>query len=228
MARRNARTGAETIRFDSATQHFQNWAYGTVAVAMRMVNDPGGGTFNGLFGNTKSGGGDDGFSIFFESAHVPELWSATANAAAISGGSAIVVADGWVLVVITKTTGATTPRAHIFKWSAGTWNHANFGAALADNVSFQTPVNIGRTDAANNEIDCDLAAIMALNQYVMTDSEVERLPRGSWRRWLRRGDDFLIEFPSGHDRVQTGVATSARTIGCGLMRSTTVTGTTRS
>jgi hypothetical protein len=226
VARHFTSASSERIRFNSTTQHFLNWTYGTIAAYVRKTTD---GANMMVLNNQNTAASDSGFGFLINTANKIDLWSNTANSDILST-STFLSTDGWGIVAVTKATGGT-PRAHFYKQQSATpWTHEAMTGAQADNTDVNpTNPNVSiscSSDATQFFVNGDIAAIIALNQQVMTDSEIERLPSGMWDRWLRRTDDFLIEFPSGRDAFVTGVNTS-RTVGRGTMRPTATVGTSR-
>jgi hypothetical protein len=76
--------------------------------------------------------------------------------------------------------------------------------------------------ALNDFFDGDIAAIMIVDKRSLTDSEIERLPRGLWEQVATGPTDVLREF-SYNDRVGLGT-----NIDASKRRDAVLTGTTRS
>jgi hypothetical protein len=53
-----------------------------------------------------------------------------ATASANSGATTLTIADGWVLVGVSKATGTVTPRLHIYK--GGVWTHAAMSGSVGN------------------------------------------------------------------------------------------------
>lgn len=229
MSRRFTKGSSEFIQFSTSGQHFTNWGFGTLAVCLKRISNSGS-NFQYLLCNTNAASTDSGFAFTFDLSDRFDLWSATGSTDRLSTTSFTTTA-GWGIVAITKTTGTTTARAHFFSWTSGTWTHENFSGTSADNTDVLSPpsVQIGEFWNAGGHgdyLDAEVAAVMALTNEAMTDSQIERLPAGLWDRWLTRAEDFLIEFPSGRDPYVSGTNT-VRTSGRATMKATSTTGTTR-
>lgn len=222
MAVRLTRASSGLIAFTAGT--FNNWPFGTLAAVVRRASF--GTDYHVMFGCRDTTGSADGFGMQFNPSNQLELWSETAGAVADS--TATVTTSDWYVVAITKATGSQTPRAHLFNWATGTWTHQAMSAALVDNADFGFPVWIGTSNPAfNSYFDGDVAAVMALTGRVMSDGEIERLPRGEWSRYVNRGDQFLAEFPTWPIPT-AGAGASCQALVPTGMRSSTVTGVSRS
>lgn len=223
MARHFTAASSEYIDFDTSAPLFQNWTWGTIAAWVKRASN--GSSFRVIVG-CDDGGADLGFGFLLVSSNETDLWSKTAGSDMLST-TTVLVADGWCLVGVTKTTGGT-PRLHIYKQSANTWTHENGSGTQADNAFVGDVVAIGANHQVGGSIagpfDGDIAAVLVLDQYSMTDSEIERLPSGAWDRYVTRQTDFYWESRSGRDTATaaTGVASNDR----GRVRSTNMVGTT--
>lgn len=224
MGRHFTRASTESITITTAAAFFQNWANGTIAAMVRTASDLGGGNYPVIIACENSGGTDDGFSFYVDGdlSQSLSVFLGTAGNISENASAAIQTANGWCCVAVTKVTGSTAPRFHIYKPTTNAWVHAAGGTALVDNTTFNTNLYIGRSQATvANRFDGDIAAVMVVGR-VMTDSEIERLPSGRWDRWLSKQTDYLREFPSGRDQIQLGRANDMA-----RQRDSALTGTSR-
>lgn len=177
----------------AANPPFQQFPWGTLAAVIRVA---GVGITQSIINIDFPASADDTMQYGVNPSNAVSLWLFTAGVS--QSGGTVAVADGWMVVAMTKASGNVTPRAHIFKWSAQSWAHTNAGGAMNNDASVaQTQIFLGN-DHVNESWNGDIAAVMCLPSRVLTDSEIERLPAGQWDRWLMQGD-LLYEFKSGRD-----------------------------
>lgn len=55
-----------------------------------------------------------------------------ASGVGVFSTTTILIADGWVRLLVSKAAGVATPRCHIFKQAAGVWTHEDMTATLSD------------------------------------------------------------------------------------------------
>lgn len=108
----------------------------------------------------------------------------------------------WFLIGVSKDTGTTTPRAHIFDMSTGTWTHQATSTTDADAaVTGQTVYAIGGITSGLFNFPGHIAATCSWHRRVLTDNEMERLPQGSWNKY---SPDTLVEMKSGRSPMGIG------------------------
>jgi hypothetical protein len=86
----------------------------------------------------------------------------------------VTVADGWVLVAVTKTSGTSTARFHKFVYSTDAWVHENFDAAFGGTGRTPTEMRF-----SNNEGGARTSADIAIGgtwDRVLADADLEQLP----------------------------------------------------
>lgn len=197
MARRFTSDGSANNAVSVTARGFTDWGFGTLAIVGYHVAafDSAGRTlltigtvaqdFVEVFIGGDGGGGTN---------NKLDLW----NGSASSRGVTVINSGGWYVWTVTKTTGTTTPRSHLYEWTSNTHTHEN------QNTTSANPTGTGATEhavsfaSAGTTFDGYVLAAAAWRSYTMTDSEVERLPRGLWTNY---SPDLLIEFPSGRDNM---------------------------
>ena len=60
----------------------------------------------------------------------------------------------WLLIVITRASGTTTLRYHVFNYAAGTWSHENSISATANDPYNVTTAEFGRWVVGSNYFTC--------------------------------------------------------------------------
>jgi hypothetical protein len=196
VARTFTNDGSLNCTFKVTAQGFTAWGFGTFAVVVRFATIPAAtGRSLGVIGTDAQD-----FVEFFT--HYSVTGSvAMYNGSSDTGTASTVTTSKWYVIVITKATGTVNPRGHMFDFGAGTWVHENMGGTLADASGTGATQHGVFGDSAGSEsgaFDGQFLAQAAWKSRAMTDSEVERLPRGLWDIW---SPDMLIEFPSGRDNV---------------------------
>jgi hypothetical protein len=74
-----------------------------------------------------------------------------------------------------------------------------------------TGFKVGANHTNADAFDGDMAALMMIPNYVMSDQEVERLPNGRWNHCVDAGGPgFLVEFPSKSQPLTRGAIDSGR------------------
>lgn len=110
-----------------------------------------------------------------------------------------ITAGKWYQFAWTKATGSVVPRFHRFDFATATWVHEAGSAAQPDDSTTIPQVGTGYDFGGGSAAyipDGDFAAVGCWKSRAMTDSEVERLPAGSWERYA---PDLYVGFPSGRD-----------------------------
>jgi hypothetical protein len=196
VARTFTNDGSANDTVKVTAQGFTAWGYGTLACVVRLAS------LNASHARSLMLIGTDAqdfveFYVNVSSANNLGFWNGSANVHMPYTS----VTNAWYVMAITKATGTTTPRGHIFDFAAGTWTHTNAGGTSVD------PTGTGATqhgtfgDSSGAELDAfdgQYLAMAAWKSRAMTDSECERLPRGLWDIW---NPDLLLEFPSGRDNL---------------------------
>jgi hypothetical protein len=132
-------------------------------------------------------------------------------------------ANVWQLIALTKATGTTAVRMHLYSWPTHSWAHNDAAGTISNSAGTGlTEHGVGGFSEAsgNGDLIGTLAAAMVLNSRVLSDQEIERLPRGNWYQWA---PDLLVEYPSGRDNPS-----SVRELSRNRMRQTASAGTSRS
>lgn len=142
-------------------------------------------------------GGDSGdFIELYISNTAPnplKIWNGTASASSTVNAPL----NEWCLIGFTKGAGTVTPRLHLYRWPTNAWTHQNATGTLADAAGTgATEHTIGGLGSSADDLAGDMAAAMVIKSRALSDSEVERLPRGQWSMF---NPDLLVEFPSGRD-----------------------------
>ena len=193
MARLFTNDGSLNDAVTVTAQGYTAWPYGTMAAVVYQTNSSATDAYNVVVCGTSA---QDFVELYSrESTHLVQLWNGTAD----FGGTTAITLNEWMLIAATKTTGTTTPRAHLFRWSTGTWTHENMGGTLADAAGTgATEHGIGFSGAGNGAFSFfgHVLAAAAWASRAMSDSEIERLASGLWDRWT---PSLLMEFPSGRD-----------------------------
>lgn len=182
------------------------FGFGTMAAAFRLLTDHGISTFPTLVGTDAST--DDAISLFLDGDNGmrPSSYFGPSGPVCGATGMPIAAADGWCIVAWTKATGTVAPRLHRYRWSANDWVHAASATTMADAAMTVTAIKVAQNHGNNEGGDLDIAAAMFAPNYVMSDSEIERLPRGMWDRWIDSvKPGFLAEFPP-RDQPTAGAA----------------------
>jgi hypothetical protein len=146
------------------------------------------------------------------------------NFATNGGGSVstwtMAVADGWMCIVASKTSGTTAARQSKFVYSTNTWTHADAGNTIADATI--TPGSGGTIrfgeEAGTRFLNGDIAAA-AIFPYIMTDAQREILPY-DLSSWLSMGPSGMWVFD------QSDVAVPIMDMSGGGANQTSITGTT--
>jgi len=132
-------------------------------------------------------GADASDDVLFQQNTSSNLWSArltAGNALRYRTGTTNtdaptitnVVADGWVLLAISKATGTTNPRFHKYVYSSNSWTHENAATTVADPGSpGTTDVRMGADEASATNFTGDIAVVGIWNK-VLADSQLESLP----------------------------------------------------
>lgn len=98
------------------------------------------------------------------------------NKIELSGSSTAASYTGttWLLIVVTKTTGTTTPRFHVYDYNTTSWTHNDGSATVGDgNVIPTTGINIGRFPSGTEFWNGDIAACALYRTWVPNDAAVE-------------------------------------------------------
>lgn len=218
MSRHITRAGADRLTFSLGAM--TTFPFGTMAMVFRLLTNHGGGTYPTLVGTDASG--DDAFSFFLDGDNGmrPSTYNGTGGAVCGAAGMPIAVADGWVFTAMTKATGTVAPRFHRYRWSANDWVHAASGTTTPNPALTVSAIKVGQNHLNNEGGDLDLVAALIASNYVMTDSEIERLPWGLWDRWVDQvkpgflweaGDRDQPIAGSGRDSSRSGARESALT-----------------
>lgn len=198
MARRFTRASSDAMAWDGSTGGIgTSFPYGTIIARVRRGANQG--NYQAIIELT-DGSANSPFAFGFTTANT--CWVYGANGALERDSTTTVTSQtDWTVAAVTKDTGNVTPRFHFFKGN-NAWTHEAGSGVMLDWAAI-TGVNVG-FDLAGDYLDADVAAVMALNSRVMTDSEIERSVQGSsWDQWVGP-HDFLAEFKSGRDPYIVG------------------------
>lgn len=111
---------------------------------------------------------------------------------AITGTSAM----GWILCAVTKATGTTSPRIHLYRWDTTTWQHADNTIGTVADRQDQTggTIRIGVIDGADFFAGRIAAVAEKGNATPLTDGEIESLVSTFTRaNWDSLGLTFLTD-----------------------------------
>lgn len=81
----------------------------------------------------------------------------------------------YIFLCVTKASGTSTPRAHMYDYASATWTHADFGSVVtAGTRTTVTTVSIGRFSAASTDMFLgDIAIIGLFRHWNPGDAELE-------------------------------------------------------
>lgn len=131
-------------------------------------------------------GADGSDDVLFQQNTSSNLWSARLTAADklryragttnIDSSLTVTVADGWVLLAITKATGTTAPHFHKYIYSTNAaMTHETAGTTIADPGSpGTTDVRMGADETNATNFAGDIAVVGIWNK-VLTDSQLESM-----------------------------------------------------
>ena len=136
--------------------------------------------------------------------------------------SSLVVADGWCLIGVTKTTNGT-PRFHKYVFATNTWTHTNAGATLNDITAPATSLFHGDWATGGDAFGGDIAMTGLWFNGPLSDAQVEALP-GSLAAWYQISPVGLwildqettgqnVGDITGNGANQTGIITTGMGIG---------------
>lgn len=139
----------------------------------------------------------------------------TNNATSTSTGTTVTVADGWCFVAATKTAGTSTPRFHVYKYAANTWDHANAGTTGTDSTPSGASGIAYATNTSSLFFNGDVAVAGAYASS-MSDQQVETLaydlmawwqvtPNGLWVL-DQASTGMLVNDLTGNGANQSGIA----------------------
>lgn len=119
------------------------------------------------------------------------LWMFTGSGPERSFGSALTIGD-WHLVLISKASGAQTPRAHVYNIDTDTWAHINgSGTLVDDSASAGRNWVIGREDFVGATFD---GAIAAIGMYGSTTSDGVAETMKTWAAWKAASPAIAWDF----------------------------------
>lgn len=96
--------------------------------------------------------------------------------------TAVLAADGWVLVAVTKASGSVAPRYHFYKWLTNTWTHENSSTSVVDPPS--APTGVYHLGNYNNIFLLDGSMLIAgVWDRVLSDVEIQTLKDGQ-KAWF--------------------------------------------
>lgn len=189
MPRHFTRATSERIAYTLGSMTTFPW--GTAAAYFRVDINFTGGSFASIFSTDAAS--DDALAFFLDGDNGARFATYNGTGGAVNGaaGMPIVIADSWVLCAWTKGTGTVAPTFHTYYSLTGTWVHAA-GATSPDPALTLTGIKVGANHTNADAFEGDMAALMLIPNYVMSNAEIERLPRG---RWSMYGPGWLREFP---------------------------------
>lgn len=86
----------------------------------------------------------------------------------------LAIADGWVLVGVSKATGTVNARFHKYVFSTNTWTHENSAATLAEDTTTPTVSCWFGSEGSSSYFDGDIAACGIWNA-ALSDAQIESL-----------------------------------------------------
>jgi hypothetical protein len=191
------------INIGSADRAGLLFTHGTTAICCTRVDQ---GTFEDWWSNNAGADGSAGFS------DLDKLFYFVPGFTRVGTTS---VATGVPLVcAITKTTGTTTPRGHIYRFDTNVWVHENLSGTAGNLAAMSSLDMYSFGNAASELLEGEQWALGLWQNQVMTDSAVERLARG---RWLETNPTFYAQWTDGRE------LSMARTHGRNGARATTET-----
>lgn len=105
------------------------------------------------------------------------------NTASAPVGTTSLLVNEWYCVVGSKTTGTTTPRVHIYRYSNNTWVHENTGAAISNMPAVGISGFLSHGGRVADQFMPGEIAIDAIWGRDLSDAECELLPF-SLRNWI--------------------------------------------
>lgn len=200
--------------------------WGTAAAVFKIATAPAAGVYQSVFSLEAST--DDNMALFSDGDNSGRfsLYNVQGGTGVATGaaGQGIATTDGWMCCAMTKATGNTTPTFHRFAFAAGVHLHTAGAASTTDPTVAATGFEMGANHGNVDGFDGDIAAVMFIPKYVMSSSEIERLPEGDWAMYSDTGGPgFLVEFPP-RDQPVAGASRDSSRSGA---RETSLTGTSR-
>lgn len=191
MARHFTKASSERLVYDITTGGIANFPFGTVAAWVKRAS-----ATNGIqaFLAFEDAGTNSPYSFFFTATNTLSAYN---QAAQVDSTTTVTSTTEWTFIAWNKATGTATPRCHFYKPSTNAWTHENASGTQANTAGTPISIQIGG-DNNGDYFDGDIAAVAVFRQRVLTDSEIERLPRGQWDLWVAE-HDFLWEARSGRD-----------------------------
>lgn len=211
MGRRFTAASNERIEYSAAAGlNGLLWTFGTIAAVMWRSTDTGG--YETILATNNGSGARTTFAI--SNGDLLHNWDGSQERTAMA-----VPVGAHVLVGMTKTTGTTTARFHLYRFDTNTWTH-QAGSGTNVNSGVLNTLIIGTTDTGGSEpLSGEVFALGVWQAQVMTDSEFERLARGNW---LSLAPSFYEQYDGDNDDGPTGF-----TLGRFPSRETGRIGTTR-
>lgn len=177
-----------------AAQGFTAWGFGTLAAVIYINSSAAARNFVCIGTDAQD------FVELYNGPSTPpdvRMW----NGAASADSTSTFANSKWYIWGVTKATGTTNPRAHVYDFTTATWTHENFAGTLADSSgtgATQHGIGFDQAGSEANSPDAHILCAAAWKSRVLTDSEFARLARGLWDL---SGPDMLLEFPSGRDNL---------------------------
>ncbi len=115
------------------------------------------------------------YGMRFSSTNVLEYIYSSTVVSAPAGIDTCLVADGWLLVAVTKASGTVAVRFHRYEFATGVWQHANSAGTAPNSTPPATSINFGTDHAGNNPYAGDMEITGGWN-VVLSDAQIESLP----------------------------------------------------